>query len=246
MLVDMHPTEIHQNDHQAPMQVILRKENSRPQYSSRVSFDPQAVQPSNAVPPKASESSSRTELNHAASASSPASVNQNRFRPNGALNYAANSSHDIKNGHAVRYRWTPAEEEASDTDRADDFNTDHSGFSIDKFVQKLDSIQALASSKRCARSIRMALQSAGAVFGSHPVAASDWGDTLTQIGFKQIQPEFDHPQEGDIYIIRRTNKHVYGHIAGFSGSQWVSDFKQKSYDVYKEDGLKYEYYRLNF
>ncbi len=128
-----------------------------------------------------------------------------------------------------------------------DFNSDSDNASVihlDKFVQTLDSIKAHVSSKRCARSIRMALQSAGAVFGSHPVAASDWGDTLTKIGYKQIQPEFDNPQEGDIYIIRRTNKHVYGHIAGFSGSEWVSDFKQKSYDVYKETGLKYEYYRL--
>lgn len=128
-----------------------------------------------------------------------------------------------------------------------DFNSDSDHASVihlDKFVQTLDSIKAHVSSKRCARSIRMALQSAGAVFGSHPVAASDWGDTLTKIGYKQIQPEFDNPQEGDIYIIRRTNKHVYGHIAGFSGSEWVSDFKQKSYDVYKETGLKYEYYRL--
>ncbi|WP_353143864.1 peptidoglycan amidohydrolase family protein [Acinetobacter pragensis] len=130
---------------------------------------------------------------------------------------------------------------------AGNFSSDSANTSVlrlDKFVQKLDSIKAHVSSKRCARSIRVALQSAGAVLDSHPVAASDWGGTLTKIGYKQIQPAFDNPQEGDIYIIQRTHKHVYGHIAGFSGSEWVSDFKQKSYDVYKENGLKYEYYRL--
>ena len=116
--------------------------------------------------------------------------------------------------------------------------------SIDKFIHKLDSIKSRVSSQRCARSIRLALESAGAVIGSHPVAASDWGNTLMKIGYKQIQPEFDRPQEGDIYIIHRTNKHVYGHIAGFTGSEWVSDFKQKSYDVYNDDSVQYEYYRL--
>jgi hypothetical protein len=49
---------------------------------------------------------------------------------------------------------------------------------------------------------------------------------------------------GDIYIIHRTKKHVYGHIAGFTGSQWVSDFKQTSYDVYKDKNVTYTYYRL--
>ena len=61
-----------------------------------------------------------------------------------------------------------------------------------------------------------------------------------------IKQKFDEPKEGDIYIINRTSKHTYGHIAGFSGKQWVSDFKQRSYDVYKENGLTYQYYRLGF
>lgn len=117
---------------------------------------------------------------------------------------------------------------------------------IDKFIQKLKSITTQASTQKCAKSIRIALQSAGAQFKNHPVAAADWGDTLIKIGYRQISPKFDAPKEGDIYIINRTNKHKYGHIAGFSGKQWVSDFKQRSYDVYKENGLSYEYYRLGF
>ncbi len=191
MLVDMHHTEIHQSIYPAPVQIALRSQNSHKYHPSRISLDPDVMQPS----------------------------------PTAGLNIE-----DVTAEGFTR-----------------DFNSDSDNASVihlDKFVQTLDSIKAHVSSKRCARSIRMALQSAGAVFGSHPVAASDWGDTLTKIGYKQIQPEFDNPQEGDIYIIRRTNKHVYGHIAGFSGSEWVSDFKQKSYDVYKETGLKYEYYRL--
>lgn len=114
---------------------------------------------------------------------------------------------------------------------------------ISKFTQKLKSMSRNSSAHQCAKYVRIALESAGAKFNNHPVAASDWGHTLTKIGYKQIEPSFDNPMEGDIYIIKKTNKHRYGHIAGFTGSQWVSDFKQRSYDVYKENNLTYQYYR---
>jgi len=117
---------------------------------------------------------------------------------------------------------------------------------IDKFTDFLQDISSYSSSQKCAKSIRLALESAGARFQSHPVAAADWGTTLMKIGYRQINPKFDAPKEGDIYIIDRTGKHVYGHIAGFTGKQWVSDFKQKSYDVYNEKGLTYKYYRPSF
>lgn len=119
-----------------------------------------------------------------------------------------------------------------------------SAIDIKKFTNYLSSINTITSSQKCARSIRIALQSAGANIHNHPVAAADWGGTLVQLGFKKISPAFSNPQRGDIYIIKRTSKHSYGHIAGFSGSQWVSDFKQRSHDVYRDDGVKYEYYRL--
>lgn len=90
---------------------------------------------------------------------------------------------------------------------------------VDKFTNFLQGISSYSSSQKCAKSIRLALESAGARFQSHPVAAADWGNTLTKIGYRQINPKFDAPKEGDIYIIDRTGKHVYGHIAGFNGTQ---------------------------
>ena len=115
---------------------------------------------------------------------------------------------------------------------------------VDKFSQKLIKRASYRSSSQCAKFVRIALQSAGAKIVQHPVAASDWGRTLQQIGYQKITPEFNNPQPGDIYIIHRTKKHRYGHIAGFTGSQWVSDFKQTSYDVYKDPNVTYSYYRL--
>ena len=115
---------------------------------------------------------------------------------------------------------------------------------INKFTNFLQGISSYRSSQKCAKSIRLALESAGARFQSHPVAAADWGNTLMKIGYRQINPKFDSPKEGDIYIIHRTQKHVYGHIAAYTGRQWVSDFRQNSHAVYKNDQVSYTYYRL--
>ncbi|RZF50223.1 CHAP domain-containing protein [Acinetobacter halotolerans] len=113
------------------------------------------------------------------------------------------------------------------------------------FAQKLTRRASYRSSAQCAKFVRIALQSAGAKIVNHPVAASDWGKTLQEIGYKKITPAFDQPQKGDIYIIHRTKKHRYGHIAGFSGTQWISDFKQRSHDIYKDKNVTYSYYRLS-
>ena len=115
---------------------------------------------------------------------------------------------------------------------------------VSMFSEKLTTRASYRSSSQCAKFVRIALQSAGANIVQHPIAASDWGRTLQQIGYQKITPEFNNPQPGDIYIIHRTKKHRYGHIAGFTGSQWVSDFKQTSYDVYKDPNVTYSYYRL--
>lgn len=115
---------------------------------------------------------------------------------------------------------------------------------LHKFSHKLESISARHSKEKCAQHIRIALQTAGADVSKHPVAASDWGHTLEKNGYKKIKPAFGNPQEGDIYIIQRTDGHMYGHIAGYTGNGWFSDFRQKTYAVYREKDVKYSYYRL--
>lgn len=115
---------------------------------------------------------------------------------------------------------------------------------VAKFSNKLQSISASRSSEKCARNVRIALQTAGADVSNHPIAAANWGRTLEKNGYKQIKPAFNRPQKGDIYIIDATSNHVYGHIAGYTGSEWISDFRQSSYAVYKEKDVEYHYYRL--
>ncbi len=116
---------------------------------------------------------------------------------------------------------------------------------ISKFTSFLQGINRSTSTQKCAKSIRVGLQSAGAKIVNHPVAAADWGSTLQQIGYKKINLSFDRPKKGDIYIIDRTQKNRYGHIAAYSGNAWVSDFKQSGYAVYRNQNVKYSYYRLD-
>ena len=115
---------------------------------------------------------------------------------------------------------------------------------VSKFSQKLTTRASYRSSSQCAKFVRIALQSAGANIVQHPIAASDWGGTLQQIGYQKITPEFNNPQPGDIYIIHRTKKHRYEHITGFTGSQKFSNFKQTSYNMNKNPNVTYSYYRL--
>jgi hypothetical protein len=119
-----------------------------------------------------------------------------------------------------------------------------SRFDLNKFTSFLAGITRQTSTQKCARSIRIGLQSAGAKIVNHPVAAADWGNTLTKLGYQKINLSFERPKKGDIYIIDRTSKHRYGHIAAYSGTAWVSDFKQRSHDVYRNSQVKYTYYRL--
>ncbi|OEY96744.1 peptidoglycan-binding protein LysM [Acinetobacter proteolyticus] len=114
---------------------------------------------------------------------------------------------------------------------------------IDIFAKTLRSRAEPASIGKCAKYVRIALEAAGANTTGHPVPASDWGPTLIKNGYKEISEVFNQPIKGDIYIITKTSTHKYGHIAGYDGSQWISDFKQKSQVIYR-DKVDYRYFRI--
>ena len=61
-------------------------------------------------------------------------------------------------------------------------------------------------------------------------------------GFKEVSKKNYSPKTGDIVVIERSKKHIWGHIAIFNGKIWVSDFKQRSMNVYKKTYL-YKIYR---
>ena len=64
---------------------------------------------------------------------------------------------------------------------------------------------------------------------------------MKKMGFRSIQR--GKPKKGDVYVQDRTKSHVHGHIAMYSGKNWISDFVQNSDQVYRSDAGKRYYYR---
>lgn len=85
------------------------------------------------------------------------------------------------------------------------------------------------SSGKCAKYVRTALNSAGIITPNHPTSADKYDPYLEKIGFTRINmPLNAENQIGDIEILPKNQKHKYGHIQIFDGSNWVSDFIQKT------------------
>ena len=84
---------------------------------------------------------------------------------------------------------------------------------------------------KCAFHVRMALAAGELVPDSHPVYAKSWGPTLETLGFKKVATGSDYsPQErGDIAVIQATSAAVPGHIQGYDGKNWISDFVQTAF-----------------
>lgn len=87
---------------------------------------------------------------------------------------------------------------------------------------------------RCAAYVRQGLEAGGFDTRGYPVPAADYGQLLTDRGAVHVSPESYMPQEGDIVVYDRYGKHGYGHIQYYDGQQWISDWKQKSIEPFKD------------
>lgn len=92
-----------------------------------------------------------------------------------------------------------------------------------------------ASKGICATHVRKALEAGGASTKGHPVSAKDYGATLTGNGFQALGRDGYVPQKGDVCVFDATPGHPHGHICVFDGMQWVSDFKQRTMNPYKNN-----------
>ena len=81
----------------------------------------------------------------------------------------------------------------------------------------------------CAKHVRLALADAGLVPASHPGSAKDWGPTLVSLGFAPGPTDPAAAIRGDIAVIQTTSESKDGHIEGFDGSAWISDFVQREF-----------------
>ena len=64
---------------------------------------------------------------------------------------------------------------------------------------------------------------------------------LRKMGYREIPK--GKPKAGDVYVQDKTPSHKHGHIAMFC-KQWISDFFQKTDQVFNEDRGAIHYYRF--
>jgi hypothetical protein len=102
----------------------------------------------------------------------------------------------------------------------------------------------------CAKWVRQALEAAGADTTGHPYPAKLYGPILARNGFHEItvsSPETYPFLKGDIVVIQPTRHgNPAGHIAGYDGSKWISDFEQRDFwpgDAYRREKPSYVVYR---
>ncbi len=100
------------------------------------------------------------------------------------------------------------------------------GWNIDAAVSHLNSSAEPRSIGYCARYVRQAMEAGGLSTNGRPGSAYGYVNYLPSIGFTDIDTSSYIP--GDIVVFDAVGNHVHGHIAMWNGSQWVSDFKQRS------------------
>ena len=123
-------------------------------------------------------------------------------------------------------------------------------FDTAKFATHLRKHAKAHSQASCAKFVRRALEAGGADTKGHPMPAKLYGPTLERNGFHAIT--VDDPDkfafiQGDIVVMEPT-KHgnAAGHIAGYDGKVWISDFLQRGFwpgPVYAKEKPSYVVYR---
>lgn len=122
---------------------------------------------------------------------------------------------------------------------------------VERFALHLRTNAHANSQGKCARYVREAIEAAGGVLiGGRPYHAKDYGRTLLLMGYRELR--VDRPDsalflKGDIVVHQPLPRgSVSGHIAGFDGTKWYSDFKQT--DLWGGNGYRirkaeYAFYR---
>lgn len=130
-------------------------------------------------------------------------------------------------------------------------------FNKDTFASHLRNIALPPFGRgRCAAHVRQALNAAG-VNAQSPASshAKDWGPVLARFGFVSVitvdahgQPSGYIPEKGDIAVIQATSSSIPGHMQGYDGREWISDFVQTAFwpgPSYRNEKPAFVIYRRN-
>lgn len=124
-------------------------------------------------------------------------------------------------------------------------------FDLKKFVKHLeDNALPNFGQGKCAIHIRKALQYGGAYVQPDIASAKAYGPILLENNFREIKvidPDTFCFTTGDVMVMQPHIKgSVYGHVAGYNGTHWISDFVQKDFWAgpgYRAERSKYVVYR---
>lgn len=100
----------------------------------------------------------------------------------------------------------------------------------------------------CALHVRLALFDADRKLVTWPASAKNWGASLLALGFSEVATAGYVAQSGDIAVIQppKSAKRQDGHIQGYDGTAWISDFVQTGFwpgPAYRTDKPTYVVYR---
>jgi hypothetical protein len=117
---------------------------------------------------------------------------------------------------------------------------------IDKAVGYLQKHAQTHSLGHCAQYAREAIEAGGVILERHN-SAKDYGSSLVKVGFQGHSPlNVVKFLKGDVVIIQGFKNHPHGHMAMYDGSQWISDFKQRTLypgPAYRKSKPSYKIYR---
>lgn len=104
---------------------------------------------------------------------------------------------------------------------------------VEKFTTHLRKHAKQRSQRICATRVREALQAGGANTVGHLIDAKTYGPVMLRNGFHKItveKPEGYVFMKGDVVVIEPyEGGNPSGHIAGFDGKNWLSDFVQTGF-----------------
>lgn len=86
----------------------------------------------------------------------------------------------------------------------------------------------------CAKFCRRGLEAGGFDTEGRPRHAGDYGQFLLSRGAGEVPSENYSPEMGDIAVFSKNEAHPFGHIQIFDGEQWVSDFRQRGFNPYRD------------
>ena len=135
--------------------------------------------------------------------------------------------------------WNP--EEYTESKYINSQKIEKPAYDVDKAVLASDKTTRRKSTRRCARYVRQYLQAGGINMDDRPSTAGQYYAYFKRKKeWKEINPS--DVQKGDVCV---TINGGNGHLAFYTGKQWVSDFRQNGPHVYSysKDGLNTFYFR---